>query len=530
MSSIMLEYDSIWLSTFQPYFISLLLAKLFTFLLYPSAGLIAETVLTRFKVMIIGSVVATVGIILSLISLAVDALLFYFTDYHTDVDGWKSLLQPGYIVPLLAGIIIHYVGLSLFEANAIQFGTDQLQFASNNELSKFVHWYFWTSFAVQYTFVSLSSFTGELLVSVFPLLLIALIGAITLLFLIYCCRHHLFTEPVGHTNPVKLVAKVLSYIKHHKQPVRRSAFTYGEVPSKMDIAKERYGGPFTTEQVQDVKSFCSILTVLLSMFGLMTAEGALTLSSDVFFNYYLTPSYSGDEGFHNIASTTLTKLYFYSVIIVGLPIYMCLIRPLGYKCPSLVMLKRIGIGLLMIVVTLVITTVYSGLMFLSYEHNNGTECFSNETIYGNLPDVLHLEFAVSLLLIISQIINGLGYILVFLTSLEFILAQSPRSMQGLLIGIWYGYQSIGVAVRLVSVLTLKRTQCSFWPYAVKTVLAIISLVMFVLVSRWYNYRERDEYSNINQRAVIEEYTERQLLRRPINDNIEEWDDVIIKTL
>ena len=47
--------------------------------------------------------------------------------------------------------------------------------------------------------------------------------------------------------------------------------------------------------------------VLLSLFGLMTGEGALTISSDVFYNYYLIPSYSITEG---IAATTLTKMYF----------------------------------------------------------------------------------------------------------------------------------------------------------------------------------------------------------------------------
>ena len=424
---------------------------------YPLAGLLAETVLTRFKVMVIGTVISLVGVLVAVVSLTSDALYFYFTNYHTDVHGWKSLLHAGFIVPLLIGVIIHFFGLGVFEANAIQFGTDQLQFASNNELSKFVHWYFWTSFAVQYSFVSLASLSGELSIAVFPMFLVAIIGAVVIFVLICCWHHHLFTEPVGHTNPVKLIIKVMNFVMQHKQPIRRSAFTYGEIPSRLDVAKERYGGQFTTEQVQDVKSFFSILMVLLSLFGLMTGEGALTISSDVFYNYYLIPSYSITEG---IAATTLTKMYFYSVIIIELPVYMCLIKPLIHSC-YMGMLKRIAIGLLMITFTLTITTIYSGLMFVSYQYNNGTLCFSNDTIYGDLPDVLNLEIAVSVILIIAQIFNGLGYILVFPTALEFILAQSPRSMQGLLIGIWYAYQSLGVLVHLVSVLTLKDTHCAY---------------------------------------------------------------------
>ena len=91
-----------------------------------------------------------------------------------------------FFVPLLIGVTIHFFGLGVFEANAIQFGTDQLQFASNNELSKFVHWYFWTSFAVQYSFVSLASLSGELLIAVFPMFLVAIIGAVVI-FILICC-------------------------------------------------------------------------------------------------------------------------------------------------------------------------------------------------------------------------------------------------------------------------------------------------------------------------------------------------------
>ena len=43
-----------------------------------------------------------------------------------------------------------------------------------------------------------------------------------------------------------------------------------------------------------------------------------------------------------------------------------------------------------------------------------------------------------MILIIPQILQGLSYLLVFLTALEFICAQAPLRLKGLLIGIWYG--------------------------------------------------------------------------------------------
>ncbi len=48
------------------------------------------------------------------------------------------------------------------------------------------------------------------------------------------------------------------------------AFTYceDEVPRGLGLGKEKYGGPFTMEQVEDVKTFYGILKVLFS-FGII---------------------------------------------------------------------------------------------------------------------------------------------------------------------------------------------------------------------------------------------------------------------
>ena len=509
----MLEYDSIWLDSFKIYFSSLLLAKIVTLLLYPLAGLLAETVLTRFKVMLIATVVGMAGLMLALVSIVADAVQFEVNDDRTTVKGWKNLLKPSFVVPSLIGVTIHYLGLGMFEANAIQFGVDQLQFANNEELSKFIHWYFWTIFIFHCMLISLSLFLGKIWVAVFLLLVIAIICFVAIVLLI-CFQHkHLVKEPVGK-NPVLLILRVLNYARQHKKPAWRSAFTYGEgLYSRLDLGKERYGGPFSTEQVEDVKSFGRIFIVLLSLFGLMTTDGVLTLASDIFSNYYLTPAYSLKSAFeyqYAIGHTTFTKTYFFLVLIIGLPIYLCL-RPFAYQHVNSI-LKRIGIGLFMIVMALVLTVVYNAMMYIGYAHHN-ILCFSNETIFGHLPDTYDFEGYQIFLLIAAQVFNGLGYLLVFLPALEFILAQAPRSMQGLLIGLWYAYQSVGVIIRLVSVLTLKETHCHYWTTTVKTVFAILSLLAFLVAARLYKYCERDELSNINAQTIIEEYTERHLINK-----------------
>ena len=47
-----------------------------------------------------------------------------------------------------------------------------------------------------------------------------------------------------------------------------------------------------------------------------------------------------------------------------------------------------------------------------------------------------------LLLILPRVFNGLAQVLVNMTVLEFLCAQAPHSLQGLLIGLWYAMFSI----------------------------------------------------------------------------------------
>ena len=70
-------------------------------------------------------------------------------------------------------------------------------------------------------------------------------------------------EPVTQ-NPFKLVYSVIRYAIKRKHPECRSAFTYceDEPPSRIDFGKSKYGGPFTTEQVEDVKTFLRVIFVI----------------------------------------------------------------------------------------------------------------------------------------------------------------------------------------------------------------------------------------------------------------------------
>ena len=84
--------------------------------------------------------------------------------------------------------------------------------------------------------------------------------------LIMDCLYHKWLDTNDKTgNPIKFIFGVLSYARKNKYPRLCSAFTYidEEQPSHLDLGKNKFGGPFTEKEVEDVKTIFCILPKLL---------------------------------------------------------------------------------------------------------------------------------------------------------------------------------------------------------------------------------------------------------------------------
>ena len=186
----------------------------------------------------------------------------------SSLSKWVTI---GLMVPMV-------LGLAGFLSNIIQFGMDQLQDAPTTEVTSFIVWYIWTwSFSIIFGVIWSSCLCGTyklVATLVFPTsvgLALCLDGGF---------NHWLVKEPVGR-NPFRLFFGVLRYAVKNKYPRQRSAFTYWEDKpySRIDLAKNKYGGPFTTEQVEDVKIVLRILAILIiagSGIGMSLAVGGNT--------------------------------------------------------------------------------------------------------------------------------------------------------------------------------------------------------------------------------------------------------------
>ena len=173
------------------------------------------------------------------------------------------------------------IGFGAFQSNIIQFGLDQLHDASTTEIKSFIVWYvnslITTGFVAEFNFLCLTT-QNKLYLS---MLLVCVCLTLALL-LIICFNKSLIKEPPPKSS-FKLCYKVIKFAIVTKHPRYRSAFTYceDELPSRIDFGKSKYGGPFTTEQVEDIKTLLRLFP-LISVFGVMAS---VLLAVNILYTY-----------------------------------------------------------------------------------------------------------------------------------------------------------------------------------------------------------------------------------------------------
>ena len=233
------------------------------------------------------------------------------------------------------------LGFAAIYANNLPFITNQMIGAFSDEISAAVHWWFWS---LHFSPMVLFGFVCALPNSSPVILLLMLIftsfsGLTIALSSLFLCQHWLDKTP-QITNPIKHIVKVLNYARKNKYPRNRSALTYWEqdIPTRLDLGKDKYGGPFSEEEVENVKTTLRLIPVIFicAMIG-MTVEVSYKQQSHMRFNSdSILTCFFSDE-----------SILFQQIITFGIPLYHLIIRPLLKKTTkyTLSMLTVIGAGL-----------------------------------------------------------------------------------------------------------------------------------------------------------------------------------------
>ena len=505
-----------------------------TMMLYPLGGLLGDVRLGRYRTVVIGLslllaflTIASIGSILSVVFNVKETL--------------GTVIQASFILLALLSFILLVSGFSAFESNVIQLELDQLMEAPSESLGVFVHWFVWANrfgqviiqvlYATRQCSVASPATRGISYIAIPATLFLMLV----VFLFVNCCTHHRFNTERVKYNPYKMIIKILNFARKNRYPVgQTSAFAYCDdtIPSRIDYAKERYGGPFTTSDVEDVKTFIRVLLVLLAIAPVFILDVPASYILFSMFALHTGQEMSVYNGTCNVKwmlleSGTLSDLT--SVVI--LPIYMWTIYSVfRNKVPK--MLVRIGFAICLYIIAIISMFVVdlAGHIALQIEQQPNAMCmFVVPYLDTSKFDTLNLHWSV---LILPNLLKDLAPDLIMATAFEFISAQSPHTMKGVLVGTLFALRGFFLFVGMISLFPFALdevwkhgrlgddppvTSCGFGYYLVTTVVALLGLCLFIIAVKKYKYRKREE-EPFSQARVEEIFSRRIQQRQLISNN------------
>ena len=453
----------------------------------PLAGWLADVHFGRYKVIRWSMWIMWVGSMLATVSSIVGQLAD-----HSYSKVFELLT--------VASFFIATIGFGGYAGNIIQFGMDQLQDASTTEITAFLSWFVWTYFSsyivLQFQFIHACTkkeyrVLGQLQVCIS----IAVVIATT-----FVLDSALIKEPVTQ-NPFKLIYKVLRYAVKTKDPRQRSAFTYweDELPSRIDFGKSKYGGPFTTEQVEDVKTFLRLL-VIIAVASIVTSELYITQKPR---DRFIKELFDIDS-FKSTKDCYKREIFIHTIgdgaIALLIPLHKFIIYPAIQRCiPSIKIYQKFLLGVAIKIISIILLLVFDMTARrnkLEYHGNNMSHC----TFYSHQHNMLSSNFN-SNWMAITVVLDSLARTLLYIGTFEFFASQTPYSMRGLIFGAGFGAKYIFTIIGYGIYWPFTHLSinwgsgvisCEFWYLLLALLIITIFSVLLLVAGRWYKNRKRED--------------------------------------
>ncbi len=404
-----------------------------------------------------------------------------------------EILKVKYLSVVFANVVyaLTIIGSCACFVTGLQLGLDQMPDASSNNITCYVNWFvfsvcfgIWTSecfwfILEQCSGIVDSSKRGQIF-SILPVIWMSIL----------CCTMFLLApkwltiEPKSPQS-FKTIYQVLKFAWKHKSPLNRSALTYWEedVPSRVDLGKSRYGGPFTTEQVENVKTVFKILVIHTPF--IISAIAVLSLPPYFDFNAKSFPNVGYcASGVVYVFTWSPTWCAMIAILFTEFVVYPVV----KMEPPSL--LKRVGIVLFFILLGSIALFVAQ---VVSYVTNVDLGIW-HTVAYSVYIGIIEL------------------YLLISIT-IQFMCAQAPYNMRGLLSGysICMHFLSFGVGGLLYRVIVLIFQGLDYQQVvnaSAGVVLGGVGFVLHCVLAHWYKRRVRDE--DYQAHSVVEEVYDRYL--------------------
>ena len=427
----------------------------------PCACLLADLSLGTYRV-------AKIGIMMLFLATIINCVVCQIAGYVLVFD---SQLFVGI---LIVSNMIGFAGQAILLVTLLTLGLNQMPDASSDNVTSFVVWFvcsievgLWICDATSYIPVAcLEVFTDYVRIwSFFPVL----VTGVVLISDSLLAQKWLIIEPRSPQS-LHIIYFVLKFAAKHKAPLNHSALSHWEedIPSRIDLGKSRYGGPFSTEQIEDIKAILRLLAIGVPTFVVILAYYLWMSSPIVPDDRACGPSlivYTID----GTASSLVFAAFTYEFLIY--PLTSCVL-------PSI--LKRIGIAAFL---TLLLNIVY---------------------LLQTIALAVNTELAWPWLSYSHFVAVGLVKMIWLTSTLELVVVHSPYTMREFTIGYFWCldlllflFASIGHT--LATVVCVGR-YCYLAYGIVAAALSAIGFVFFCMLARWYKRRVRDDITTYHKWA------------------------------
>ena len=420
----------------------------------PLSGWLADAYLGTYRVF-------KIGIVLLFLSTILNCTLFQITN---DIVKFDSVV---FVCVLIVSNTIGLMGQATILVTLLSLGLSQMPDASTANITSFIAW-FVCSIQGGYWLCDMTSLVPAWCMNVlvnyiriwafFPALCVGIVWISDFLL----SSKWLITEPES-AQSLLIIYRVFKFAAKNKSPLNRSALTYWEddIPSRLDLGKSRYGGPFTTEEVEDIKTTLQLLVLSVPLLLIMIS-------------FYLAQDTLVIQTFQSCLESSLTSVVIgdSGAFVLGTFLYEFTIYPFISNLFEPSIFKRIGLASFLVVL---LNLVYLG---FSVAQSVGSDQLWPWLGYLN------------------PLITGFLKVLWVTSILELLFAQSPYKSRGIVLGYFWFLNFLAFvldgAVGILLTSVCEGSYCGIIYCGVSTVVGLVGFVLYCLLARWYKRRVRDD--------------------------------------
>ncbi|KAK7111645.1 solute carrier family 15 member 4-like [Littorina saxatilis] len=460
------------------------IANIFTGVVYLMpviGGVISDAWAGKFRTIIACALIYVLGLVLLPLSAFGYSSVFGESEdgsyYDISVDTRRSLF--------LSSLVFIAMGTGGIKANVGPFGAQQLEEQGEAAIKSFFNWFYWfinvgsliAYSAVAYIQQNISFGWG------FVVPLVSMILAI-ILFLI--ARPFYVEKPPGGSVLSMSMAVIWQVMTGKKHQVPQ-----GEKRRIFDKARVKYGGSFDDATVESVKSVLRVLPVFLTVIMYWAIYSQMTTTfifqgerMDVSVGDVKIPA-SGLNAFNTIIIIVL-------IPIVDRLLYPCMERigrPLSH-------LQRIGIGFILAAMSVVVAGIVEIVRKDRMEEPGGSM----------IQELGGEKFNASTISVFIQVpeyaLVGASEVFASICGLEFAYTQAPKSMQGVLTGLFMVTSGLGgfLATGILNAVKAATKDYPWFDDEINNVhveyyffllggLMFVDFLVFLVIAKFYRYRD-----------------------------------------